>query len=65
MNKNRHYQTPMVLQEVKVLLERDFLNQSIVDASLLIYSDGQPLEEVEAGSTNFDWNNQWDWEQGN
>ena len=62
MNKNKSYQTPMVLKEVSVLLERDFLAGSIVDESLMIYSDAQELEEVDAASESFDWNDNWTWE---
>lgn len=62
MNKNKTYQTPVVLQEVNVLLEREFLAASIVDQSLKIYSDGQEVEEVDAASTDFDWNSSWEWE---
>ena len=62
MNKQQTYQTPRVLQEVDVLLERDFLEGSIVDDSLLIVSDGQEVTEVDAASEDFDWNNSWEWE---
>ena len=62
MNKNKTYQTPRVLQEVDVLLERDFLEGSIVDDSLLIVSDGQEVTEVDAAGEDFDWNNSWEWE---
>ena len=62
MNKKQTYQTPRVLKEVSVLLERDFLGGSIVDDSLLIVSDGQEVTEVDAGSEDFDWNNSWEWE---
>lgn len=62
MKTNRHYQTPTVLKEVAVQLERDFLAKSIVDDSLLIYSDGQEVETVEAADSEFDWNNNWEWE---
>ena len=62
MIKNKTYQTPTVLKEVDVLLERDFLKGSIVDDSLKIFSDGQEVEEVEAGSEDFDWNNNWNWQ---
>ena len=62
MNKNKSYQTPVVLTEVNVLLERDFLAGSIVDESLMIYSDAQELEEVDAASESFDWNDNWTWE---
>ena len=62
MNKQQTYQTPRVLKEVDVLLERDFLAGSVVDDSLLIVSDGQEVTEVDAGSEDFDWNNSWEWE---
>ena len=62
MIKAKHYQTPRVLTEVNVLLERDFLAGSIVDDSLLIVSDGQEVTEVDAASEDFDWNNSWEWE---
>ena len=62
MNKNKSYQTPMVLKEVSVLFERDFLEGSIVDESVLMYSDGQEVVEVDSQSTEFDWNNDWTWE---
>lgn len=62
MNKKQTYQTPVVLKEVGVLLERDFLEGSIVDDSLLIVSDGQEVTEVDAAGEDFDWNNSWEWE---
>ena len=62
MKTNRHYQTPVVLKEVTLQLETDFLTGSIVDDSLLIVSDGQDVTEVDASSEEFDWNNNWEWE---
>ena len=62
MKKKQTYQTPTVLKEVSVLLERDFLEGSIVDDSLLIVSDGQEVTEVDAAGEDFDWNNSWEWE---
>jgi len=62
MNKKQTYQTPVVLKEVGVLLERNFLEGSIVDDSLLIVSDGQEVTEVDAAGEDFDWNNSWEWE---
>ena len=62
MNKKQTYQTPTVLKEVSVLLERDFLEGSIVDDSLLIVSDGQEVTEVDAAGEDFDCNNSWEWE---
>lgn len=60
MNKNKTYQTPRVLQEVDVLLERDFLNGSVVD-DMTVVSTGQEVEEinfsteVEDNPFTFDW----------
>lgn len=62
MNKKQTYQTPVVLREVSVLFERDFLDGSIVDESVLMYSDGQELETVDSDTAEFDWNNDWTWE---
>ncbi len=62
MKTNRHYQTPMVLKEVSVLLERDFLGGSIVDDSLEIISAGQEVTEIDAEGTDFEWNSTWEWE---
>ena len=62
MNKKQTYQTPVVLKEVTLQLETDFLKGSIVDDSLLIVSDGQDVTEVDASSEDFDWNNSWEWE---
>ena len=62
MNKKQTYQTPVVLKEVSVLFERDFLDGSIVDESLMIYSDAQETVEVDSDSAEFDWNNDWTWE---
>jgi hypothetical protein len=60
MNKKQTYQTPRVLQEVDVLLERDFLNGSVVD-DMTVVSTGQEVEEinfsteVEDNPFTFDW----------
>ena len=60
MNKKQTYQTPTVLKEVDVLLERDFLNGSVVD-DMTVVSTGQEVEEinfsteVEDNPFTFDW----------
>ena len=46
MNKKQTYQTPMVLKEVDVLLERDFLEGSVVD-DMVVLSTGQEVEEID------------------
>ena len=45
MNKKQTYQTPVVLKEVDVLLERDFLAGSVVD-DMTVVSTGQEVEEL-------------------
>ena len=64
MRMKRHYQTPGVLRKVTVLLEGDLLAASIVDESLEIISDGQEVVDIDASSSEFGWNNHWEWETG-
>ena len=64
MNKTRRYQAPVVLKRVTVLLEGDLLAASIVDESLEIISDGQEVVDIDASSSEFGWNNHWEWETG-
>ena len=45
MNKKQTYQTPVVLKEVSVLLERDFLEGSVVD-DMTVVSTGQEVEAI-------------------
>ena len=60
MIKNNTYQTPTVLKEVDVLIERDFLAGSVVD-NLTIVATGQEVEEynfsteVEDNPFTFEW----------
>lgn len=46
MNKKLTYQTPRVLTEVGVLLERDFLQGSVVD-QMTVIATGQEVEEYD------------------
>ena len=63
MNKKQTYQTPVVLKEVSVLFERDFLDGSIVDDTLEIVSMGQEVDEINSANVDgFDWNQTWEWE---
>lgn len=60
MNKKLTYQTPRVLTEVGVLLERDFLQGSVVD-QMTVIATGQEVEEydfaadVESNPFTIDW----------
>ncbi len=46
MNKKLTYQTPRVLAEVGVQLERDFLQGSVVD-QMTVIATGQEVEEYD------------------
>lgn len=52
----KDYTPPRVLQEVKILLERDFLDGSITPV-MTVESVGQKVEEVDfsTGEFNFEW----------
>ena len=45
MIKNKTYQTPTVLKEIDVLLERNFLEGSVVD-DMTVVSMGQEVEDI-------------------
>lgn len=55
--KKNNYQSPTVLKEVSVLLERDFLAASLVDEALVV-STGQEVEEYDFTSEGF--NHTWE-----
>lgn len=60
MNKKLTYQTPRVLTEVGVLLERDFLRGSVVD-QMTVIATGQEVEvydfqkDVESNPFTIEW----------
>lgn len=57
MKKHRTYRPPMLLKEVPVQLERDFLNPSVVDVTQ-IKSVGQEVKEYDFSDKdtfNFTW----------
>ena len=62
MDKKLTYQTPTVLTEVRIQLERGFLEASLVDEAILVTSEGMDSVDINASSSDFDWNNQWTWE---
>ena len=61
MDKKLTYQTPTVLTEVRIQLERGFLEASLVDEAFLVTSDGMDSVDIDSGSSDFEWNSQWDW----
>ena len=55
--KKNNYQTPRVLQEATVLVERSFLAASLVDTAV-VTSVGQEVEEFDFTTDEF--NHQWE-----
>ena len=58
MKTNKNYRPPMILQEVSVQLERDFLENSLVDKAV-IQSMGQDVENHDFGDETM-FNHQWE-----
>ena len=59
--KKKQFETPRVVREVRLQLEANFLG-SIVDESMYVESDGQAVADIDAGSSDFNWNEKWEWE---
>ncbi|KWW27446.1 MAG: hypothetical protein AUK63_2271 [bacterium P3] len=55
------YRTPTVTRKVRLCLERDFLGGSIVD-QIEVLSAGQEVHDIDAGSSEYEWNENWNWE---
>ena len=60
MKRKQKFETPAVLQQVDLVLEGAFA-KSIVD-QVEIISAGQVVHDIDASSSEFDWNEKWDWE---
>ena len=60
MKRKQKFETPTVLQQVDLVLEGAFA-KSIVD-QVEIISAGQVVHDIDASSSEFDWNEKWDWE---
>ena len=60
MKRKQKFETPAVLQQVDLVLEGAFA-KSIVD-QVEIISAGQVVHDIDASSSDFDWNENWNWE---
>ena len=60
MKRKQKFETPTVLQQVDLVLEGAFA-KSIVD-QVEIISAGQVVHDIDASSSEFDWNENWNWE---
>ena len=61
MKRKQQFETPTVLQQVDLSLEGGILAGSIVD-QVEVLSAGQTVHDIDASSSEFDWNEKWDWE---
>ncbi|MBQ4287855.1 MAG: hypothetical protein II770_07470 [Bacteroidales bacterium] len=60
----KKFETPRVIREVSFQAESSFLGGSIVDTGVELISDGHKVENIDASSSEFDWNNNWTWGEG-
>ena len=60
MKRKQKFETPTVLQQVDLVLEGAFA-KSIVD-QVEVISVGQAVHDIDASSSDIDWNEKWDWE---
>ena len=60
MKRKQKFETPTVLQQVDLVLEGAFA-KSIVD-QVEIISAGQVVHDIDASSSEFDWNENWNCE---
>ncbi|MBR1436343.1 MAG: hypothetical protein IJ584_14675 [Bacteroidales bacterium] len=62
MKTKEKFIKPAILREVSLEAGGQILAGSIVD-DVVIESAGQTVQDIDASSSEFDWNNQWDWEK--
>ena len=61
MNFKKPYESPAVLRKTPLRMQGELLAKSVVD-NMTIISNGQQVVDIDASSTEFDWNNNWNWE---
>ena len=60
MKRKLYYEAPAILRKTPLRLEGEILAGSVVNQATII-SNGQQVTDIDAGSTEFDWNNNWTW----
>ena len=61
MKTKEQFVKPAILREVSLDSGASILAGSIVE-DVTIVSAGQTVEDIDASGSEFDWNNQWEWE---
>lgn len=62
MKRKQPYKAPAILREVHLQLEDGILAASTVDLTAPIISNGQEVVDINADSSDFDWNSNWQWQ---
>ena len=62
MKRKQKFETPTVLQSVDLALEGGILLKGSIVDQVEIISAGQVVHDIDASSSEFDWNEKWDWE---
>lgn len=61
MEKKQVYMAPAILRKTPLKMEGEILAASTVDLTAPIISNGQEVVDIDAGSSDFDWNSNWTW----
>ena len=60
MKKKQQFIKPEILRELRLLGDGPILAGSIVDSNFVLETNGQVVDNVDAGGQ--DWNQKWTWE---
>ena len=62
MKRKHKFETPTVLQAVDLSLEGGILLKGSIVDQVEVISAGQVVHDIDASSSEFDWNENWNWE---
>ena len=62
MKRKIKFESPTVLQAVDLSLEGGILLKGSIVDQVEVISAGQVVHDIDASSSEFDWNENWNWE---
>ena len=62
MKRKFKFESPTVLQAVDLSLEGGILLKGSIVDQVEVISAGQVVHDIDASSSEFDWNENWNWE---
>lgn len=62
MKRKHKFESPTVLQAVDLSLEGGILLKGSIVDQVEVISAGQEVHDIDASSSEFDWNENWNWE---